>query len=82
VSNVRIKLNPAGVRAILRSPKVLADLERRAQNVATAAGPGHHVEARLFRNRARAEVVTETDEAKVAEATERTLTRAFDAARR
>lgn len=78
----RIKLNHKGVRALLRSPQVLADLERRARAIAAAAGPGHRVESGVGRNRARAAVVTETPEARHAEATERNLTRAIDAGRR
>lgn len=78
---VKVKLNSKGVRELLRSQEVLADLEERADRVAAAAGPGHRVEAEIGPNRARAAVITDTPEAMVAEATNRTLTRAVDAAR-
>lgn len=79
---LRIELNRQGMRELLRSPEVLRDLERRAHNIADAAGPGHEVDSERGRNRARASVRTETIEAMVAEATERRLTGAFDAGRR
>lgn len=78
----RIKLNSRGVREVLRSPGVLADLERRAEAVKRAAGPGHEVEVEVGAKRARAAVVTATAAARRSEATNRTLTRAFGAARR
>jgi hypothetical protein len=77
----RVKLNSRGMRALLRSPEMLADLERRAARIATAAGPGHEVEGSIGRNRARAAVITATAEARIAEAKRRTLTRAIDAGR-
>jgi hypothetical protein len=78
---LRIELNRAGVRDILRSPGVLADLERRAQAVAAAAGPGHTVDTGVGPNRARAAVYTDTFEAMWEEARNRNLSRAFGAAR-
>lgn len=78
---VRITLNRQGVRALLRSPAMLADLERRARRIAAAAGPGHEVDGAIGRNRARAAVITSSIEAKVGEAKRRTLTRAIDAGR-
>jgi hypothetical protein len=78
---VRIKLNSRGVREILRSREVLSDLERRARNIADAAGPGHEVDSEIGPNRARASVRTDSIDAMLAEATDRTLTRAFDAGR-
>lgn len=78
---VDIKLNRAGVRALLRDPKVVADLTRRGHAIATAAGPGNEVDVEVGRNRARVEVVTKTPEAMQREATHRSLTRAIDAGR-
>lgn len=78
---VRIVLNRSAVGALLRSPEVKADLERRAGAIAAAAGPGNEVESEVGRARARAAVVTETFEAKHKEATDRSLTRALDAGR-
>lgn len=76
-----IKLNRRGMRELLRSQSVLADLERRAKDISDAAGPGHRVEAQVGRNRARAAVITDTVDAKLGEAKRRTLTRAVDAGR-
>lgn len=76
-----LKISHAGIRALLRSPGVLADLERRAQAIAAQAGPGMEVSSELGPNRARASVITATTEARVAEATDRALTAAIDAGR-
>lgn len=81
MSNVRIVLNRRGVRDLLRSREIAADLTRRAERIASAAGPGHRVESEIGPNRARAAVITDTVDAMVAEATHRTLTRALDAGR-
>lgn len=75
------KLNRAGVRELLRSPEVKADLEARARRVAARAGDGMRVESATGRNRARAAVITDTIEARRAEAKHRALTSAIDAAR-
>lgn len=79
--NVRIELNRKGIRDLLTSTEVQRDLERRAEAIARAAGPGHRVEVNPGRNRARAAVVTDTFEAMHAEATTRDLSRAIDAGR-
>ena len=81
MADVRVVLNRAAVRALLRSPEVKADLERRARSISAAAGPGNEVESEVGINRARAAVVTETVEAMLNEAKNRTLTRALDAGR-
>lgn len=81
MAKVRVVLNSQAVRALLRSPEMQQDLERRARRIASAAGEGHRVEAGAGRNRARAVVITETREAMRAEATDRNLTRAVDAGR-
>lgn len=80
-SNVRIEFNDKAFRDLLRSDEVKADLERRARRIAAAAGPGHVAESERQRNRARAAVITETSEAKRAEAVDHALTRAIDAGR-
>lgn len=81
VKGIRIKLNRAGVRALLTSADVTADLASRGKRIAAAAGDG--VEMQVTRNRDRAVVFikTETVEAKRAEAEDRTLTRSIDAGR-
>jgi hypothetical protein len=80
-SSVRIKLNRAGIRELLRSVEVSDDLEARAERIASAAGPGHRVEVEDNDKRARAAVITDTFEARLAEAVDRNLTRAVDAGR-
>jgi hypothetical protein len=77
----RLVLNRAGVRSILKSPGVLADLTARANRVASVAGPGHIVDSEIGPNRARASVRTDTFAAAKREAESRNLTRAIDAAR-
>lgn len=81
MANVRIVLNRKGVRDLLRSPEVLADLERRGNRIASAAGAGHRLDSETGPHRARVAIVTDTPEAMIAEATARTLTRAIDAGR-
>lgn len=80
-TNVKVKLNRRGMRALLTSSEVRGELEDRAQRIAASAGPGHRVDSETGRNRARAAVITDTTEARIAEATDRTLTRAIDAGR-
>lgn len=78
---VKIVLNRKGVRELLRSQEVLADLEDRANRIASSAGDGHAVSAEVGTVRARASVRTDTLEAAKAEAETRDLTRAIDAGR-
>lgn len=81
MAKTRIVLNRKGIRALLRSPEVLADLERRAERIAATAGDGMEASAMVGKNRARASVITATSEARKAEATRRALTRAIYAGR-
>lgn len=78
---VRVQVNGRGIRELLRSREIQRDLQRRAEAIADAAGPGHRTELQVGRARARAEVATDTFEAMYDEATNRTLTRALDAGR-
>jgi len=77
----RIVLNSRGVRQLLRSTEVEADLRRRAGQIAAAAGPGMEASSMAGSNRARASVITATSAARRAEATGRALTRSLDAGR-
>ncbi|MFF2621243.1 hypothetical protein [Oerskovia jenensis] len=79
--DVRVIMNGAGVRKALTDPKVRADLERRAGNIAAAAGPGMEVDSQTYSGRARASVRTTTARARRAEARDRALTRSLDAGR-
>lgn len=83
VKKIRVKMNSAGARAILRSAKVQADLERRGRAVAAAAGgePDFEVESQVGSNRVRTSVRTATQKAREAEANDRALIRALDAGR-
>lgn len=81
VTEIRIELDSAGIEALLRSPEVVADLQRRADAIAAAAGPGMRATVYQGRDRARAEVWTGTYAARDAEAEGRALTRALDAGR-
>lgn len=78
---LKIKLNRRGVRQLLRGAEIQADLRRRAEAIARAAGDGMEVESSVGRNRAHALVRTGTFEAMRAEAKDRKLTRAIDAGR-
>lgn len=82
MTKVRIELDQAGIAALLRSGDVAADLERRAAAVAQQAGPGIAHRVYQGRDRVRAVIWTATAEARLAEARERNLLRALDAARR
>jgi hypothetical protein len=83
MANVRVKLNSAGIREVLQSDETRADILRRAEAIKAAAGGGDDYEAgaEVVGNRVMGWVVTATDEAKRAEAEDRTLTRALDAGR-
>lgn len=81
MARIKVKLNRKGMAALLKEPGVLADLERRARQIADAAGEGHDAGGQIGKNRARASVITTTYDAMRAEATDRNLTRAFDAGR-
>lgn len=81
VKGIRIKLNQKGIIAMLSSSEVSAELTRRGERMANAAGDGVEVTTTRNRDRAAVFVRTETFEAKRDEATNRTLTRAIDAGR-
>lgn len=81
MAKVQIKLDSGGIREMLRSSAVQADLAGRARRIAEQAGPGMAVSSISGRRRALAMVWTDTPEAMEAEATQRALTRAIDAGR-
>lgn len=84
---MKIKLNSAGIRQLLHEPGVQADLKARAERVAASAGAnlnesdGMGITEAGDTKRARYVVITVTNEAKAAEARDRVLTQAIDAAR-
>lgn len=77
----KLKLNPKGVEALLKSQGVQADLRRRTEAIAAAAGDGMEPVVEVGRNRARGVVITATYEARRRQAKDRALTRAIDSGR-
>lgn len=79
---VRIAYNLAAFRELRTSPAVWADIMRRAQAVADAAGEGYEAkEMAQSKTRARAIVYPETYEAAVDNSENQTLLRALEAGR-
>lgn len=86
--DVIIKLNQAEVGKLLKGPEIHADIERRCAAIAAAAIAGSTVEGAVFghdvvtgAHRAHGMIWTDNVEAMIAEATDRSLTRAIDAGR-
>ena len=79
---VKVELHKDGIIALLKSPGVLKDMERRGQNVADAAG-SEDFESRAWLgfDRARATVRPSTYEGRRAESEDKRLTSSIDAAR-
>jgi len=76
-AKVRIELNHEGIRQLLCSAPIAAECERHAQDIAARAGDGFEVKGDGgFRQRAIYLVVADTYEARYAEATEKTLSKA------
>ncbi len=76
-----VKLKITGIREVLRSAPVQAELVRRARRIREAAGEGHEVVAKPHQYTSRAFVQTAAAEAARSEAENKTLTRALDAGR-
>lgn len=83
MSKLTLKINVPGFNEARNDPRIQADLHRRAEAIAAAAGgsPDYLVIDDPHKTRARVVVVTATPEARSQEATGRTLSRAFDAGR-
>lgn len=81
IKGMRIKLNQAGIRALLGDSRTRADLAARGNRIAAAAGPGVEVRPETNRDRAVVFVTTATPEARKAEAEQRKLSKAIDAGR-
>lgn len=89
--DVRIEINHAALRDLLRSNEVLDELRRRAEAIAEAAArnvgavnpepPTYDVSTYQGRNRARASVATSNDAARAGEARHHWLLGALDAGR-
>lgn len=80
-TTVRLEFNQAGFAALAKGPEVAALLERKAEAIAAAAGDGFEVTSAVGATRARSTVLAATQEARVAEATDKALTRAIGAGR-
>lgn len=83
--SIRIEMNRAGIIAALTAPGVEAELLRRGNAsaaMARASGGRYMVTSRRGKTRVRVSVITVDNAARTAEATDRALTRALDAARR
>lgn len=78
---IRVEVNSAGIQAVLKSDEVQALLKAKADRIAATAGEGMEATSRVGKTRARASVVTATRKARLAEATDRALTKALDAGR-
>lgn len=81
MSNVRVKLNQRGVREVLKSSPVQADLSARAARAARAAGPGFGAVTKPHKYTSRAFVQTVDDEGRKRQAEDAVLERSLDAAR-
>ena len=77
----KVKLSNKAFRELRTSPAVRAEIMRRAEAVAAAAGDGFQAVESAPRNRARAAVVPVTVEAARKNARENTLLHALDAGR-
>ena len=64
MNDVRIKLNPAGVRELLKSPEVASAVTEAAQGVQNRVGDGYSMNVRSGRNRTVAEVTADTYKAR------------------
>lgn len=83
MTTVRIEMNGAGIRALLKSGGVQADIEARINAVAAAAGGPEDFKPSVYigRSRVRGSVITASKAGREAEATDLALTRAIDAGR-
>lgn len=77
---MQIKMNRKGVKELLRSPEVEADLRARAERAANRH-EGFEADSAIGQNRARASVRTATIEAALDEARGLELTRSIDSMR-
>jgi hypothetical protein len=68
-------------RKIIRSAAMRDELLRRGKAISQAAGPGHRVTSKVIGDRYRVSVAAWTIDARVAEARDKTLSKALDAAR-
>lgn len=77
---MRVVHHAKAYRAVLTDPKLVADLRRRAEQIAAASGEGYEAKSEpLPKRRARAAVVTVSAKAKRENSAENTLIRNLSA---
>lgn len=81
MGKTRIELDKAGIGRLLKSDAVRADVQKRAERIATAAGDGVKATSWVGFDRAHGRAFTNSAEADRAEAMDRVLTRAIEAGR-
>lgn len=77
MSKVKIELNRAGIREVLRSDGMAAMLETEARKRADGLGDGYGVNTYVGRNRVNVEIIAETPEARRDNLKNNTLLRAI-----
>jgi len=77
----KIEFHYPAFNRVRQSAGVIADLKRRGDAIAAAAGDGVDVQVVVGATRARVTVATATFEARKSEATDKTLTQAIGAGR-
>lgn len=81
MATVKVDIRPGALGEIAKSREVGAELDRRAQAVAAAAGSGYKALPGMESRRERASVITATRRAIVDNSRNGTLLKALDAAR-
>lgn len=81
MAKVKVKMNPAGAQALLKSAEVQGDMLRRAQAVAAGAGEGFSADVIVGRTRARAQAKADNFEARLRNQRENTLLKNLDRGR-
>lgn len=81
MSDVRVKLKISGIRKVLRSPEVTAEVARRVKRAAQAAGPGFEGVVKPHKYTARGYVQTADESGRKREAEDKVLIRSLDAMR-
>ena len=64
MAKVRIELNSDGIRELLRSGKMKAECEKRANEAVNKLGEGYTVTTHTGKNRVNASIIAETYQAK------------------
>ena len=75
--DIKIELNHDGVRALLRSPEMLAVCEGKAREIRSRLGDGYGVDSRTGAGRVNAEVRAETPRARRENYRENTILKAL-----